>query len=68
MPEPKRELFRPSQAPDVIGVSRDTIYRWARDGKIHLHDLFGIKFVDMAEIRKNMKPLGDQLGDRSEKC
>lgn len=58
-----RQLFRPSQAPHVIGVSRSTIYKWAHAGKITLQSFCGMTFVDMEEIRKNMTPLGDQLED-----
>lgn len=61
-----REFFRPSQAPHVIGVSRDTIYRWQREGKIKLTKLHGITLVPMSEIRKHLEPVGDQLGGSSE--
>jgi len=62
MPDARRELFRPSQAPDVIGVSSDTIYRWAREGKISLVRLHGITLVPMDEIRKHLKPVEGQMG------
>ena len=63
MPDPRtieesqgREYFRPSQAPEVIGVSRDTIYRWARQDKIDLLDMHGITVVSMRQIREAVKP------------
>lgn len=57
-----RQLFRPHQAPDVIGVSRTTIYRWAKLGKITLKPFNGMVFVDMNEIREKMRV--DQMEDQ----
>ncbi|MBM2322698.1 MULTISPECIES: helix-turn-helix transcriptional regulator [Marivita] len=57
-----RQLFRPHQAPDVIGVSRSTIYRWAKQKKITLKEFCGMTFVDMNEIREKMRV--DQMEDQ----
>jgi hypothetical protein len=50
------------KAPDVIGVSRSTIYRWAKQKKITLKDFCGMTFVDMNEIRQKMGV--DQMEDQ----
>ncbi|WP_299945259.1 helix-turn-helix domain-containing protein [uncultured Ruegeria sp.] len=57
------EYFRPSEAKSVVGVSRATIYNWAKEGKITILKHGSMSFVRMSEIRKIIDPLGDHLGD-----
>lgn len=65
MGEPTTEYFRPSDAQKVIGVSRSTIYNWHKKGKLTLRKHCGMSFVSMAEVKKILEPLGDQLGDQN---
>lgn len=57
------EYFRPSEAKAVIGVSRSTIYQWAKDKKIKIHKVGAMSFVRMSEVREIIEALGDQMGD-----
>ncbi|WP_296763788.1 helix-turn-helix domain-containing protein [Sediminimonas sp.] len=41
---------RPSQAPQVFGVSRATIYRWAKAGHITLYHRGGMAFVRVDDV------------------
>lgn len=41
---------RPSQAPQVFGVSRATIYRWADRGHIRLYHRAGMTFLRVDEV------------------
>lgn len=45
------EYFRPSDAKAVIGVSRATIYNWAKEGKITILKHGSMSFVRMSEVR-----------------
>lgn len=47
-----RAYFRPSEAKDVIGVSRATIYNWQKRGLITIHKVSGMAFVSMEECRE----------------
>ncbi|MEP5730856.1 MAG: helix-turn-helix domain-containing protein [Sulfitobacter sp.] len=58
------EYFRPADAKAVVGVSRSTIYNWAKEGRITIVKCAGMSFVRMSEVRKIIDPLGDQLGDQ----
>ena len=63
MTKATREYFRPSEAKSVIGVSRSTIYKWAKENKIKLRHHCGMSFVKMSEIEKLLNPMGDQVED-----
>ena len=54
---------RPTQAPQVFGVSRATIYRWADKGYIRLYQRAGMTFVKVDEVLAYITGLGDQMGD-----
>jgi len=58
------QYFRPADAKSVIGVSRSTIYKWRKEGKLTISKHGGMSFVSMAEVNKIINPLGDQLGDQ----
>jgi len=53
------EYFRPAEAKQVIGVSRSTIYKWAKEGLITLRKHGGMTFVSMKEVRQILEPMGD---------
>lgn len=42
---------RPLQARSVFGVSRDTIYRWAKQGHVRLYQRGGMTFLRVDEVR-----------------
>ena len=42
---------RPSQAPQIFGVSRATIYRWADQGHVRLYHRGGMTFLRVDEVR-----------------
>ena len=56
---------RPTQAPQVFGVSRATIYRWAEKGHIRLYQRAGMTFVKVDEVLAYITGLGDHLGDQT---
>lgn len=55
---------RPTQAPQVFGVSRATIYRWAEKGHITLYQRAGMTFVKVDEVLSYITGMGDQVGDQ----
>ncbi len=57
------EYFRPSEAKSVVGVSRSTIYEWAKQKRIKIHKVGTMSFVKMSEVRKIIEAVGDQMGD-----
>lgn len=58
------EYFRPADAKSVVGVSKSTIYNWQAAGLLTIHKHGGMSFVAMADVRKIINPMGDQLGDQ----
>ena len=60
----RTEYFRPADAKSVVGVSKSTIYNWKAAGLLTIHKHGGMSFVSMADVRKIINPLGDQLGDQ----
>lgn len=45
-------FIRPSQAQDVFGISRATLYRWAGKGWITIHKRGGCSFVEVDQLKK----------------
>lgn len=56
-------MVRPSQAKEVFGVHRATLYRWAAEKHIKIHKRGKMSFVDPNEVRAFI--MGDQQGDQS---
>ena len=54
---------RPTRAPEVFGVSRATIYRWAAKGVIRIYKRGTQSFVKVSEVTSYVEGLGDHLGD-----
>lgn len=46
------KLYNISQAALLLGVSRQTIYRWQKDGKLTFVEVNGSKKVPECDIRK----------------
>jgi hypothetical protein len=59
-------MARPTNAKFHVGVSRATIYRWAKKGHIKLYKRFSMTFFDVAEVQDFIKGLGGQLGGHSQ--
>ena len=55
---------RPTQAQQIFGVSRATIYRWAERGHIRLYQRAGMTFIKVDEVMAYITGTGDQMGDR----
>lgn len=47
---PQPLYVRVSAAPAVFGVSTDTLYKWAKQGRIRILKQGGISLVKVAEI------------------
>ena len=43
-------LARPTQAPEVVGISRATLYRWAKDGHVKLYRQGRMTFFRPEEV------------------
>lgn len=56
--------IRPGQAPAVFGVSRSTIYKWAKKGHVRIYKQGEISLVKVTEVENFITGLGDQLGDQ----
>lgn len=46
----RRKLWPTKEAAHLLGVDRSTLYRWAREGMIHLTRVGGRTFVADAEL------------------
>lgn len=58
---------RVSQAQEVFGLHRSTIYRWASAGLLTIHKRGNCSFLRVAEMQNLIEggnSLGDHLGDR----
>ena len=58
---------RPVDAPNLFGISRSTIYRWAKKGHLKIHKRAGMSFVLVQDVLDHIKGLGDQLGGHTPK-
>ena len=47
---PERLTIRVSDAPAVFSVSTDTIYSWAKAGRIRIHKKGGIALLKVSEV------------------
>ncbi len=56
--------FRPSDGKAVVGVCRQTLYRWANAGHIKVHKRGNMAFFVTSEVLGYITGLGDQLGDQ----
>lgn len=56
-------MVRVGNAPAAFGVSRATIYRWAKKDHITIHKRGKMSFIDPAEVSNFIKGLGGQVGD-----
>ena len=43
--------IRPVRAPEVFGISRSTLYRWAQAGLIRIYRRGSMSFVRVEEVR-----------------
>ncbi len=57
-----RQTCRPGDAPNLFGVSRVTIYRWAKAGHIHLHKKGNMTFLDVQEVKNFILAPGGPSG------
>ena len=44
-------LARPKDAPKIVGISRATLYAWAKAGHIRLRKMGGMTLFDPAEVK-----------------
>ena len=42
--------FRPVDGPAMFGLSRSTLYRWAKDGRIGIRKVGGASLMKTAEV------------------
>ena len=42
--------FRPVDGPTMFGLSRSTLYRWAKDGHITIYKVGGASLMKTAEV------------------
>lgn len=61
--QPKAIYARPSDSAQVFGVSRATLYRWAKAGAFRIYKRGTASFVKISEVCAYIEGLGDQLGD-----
>jgi len=47
---PQRLTIRVSEAPQVFGVSTDTIYKWEKAGRIRIHKKGGMSLLKVSEV------------------
>jgi predicted site-specific integrase-resolvase len=43
--------FRPADAPNAVGVSRSTVYRWNKAGLLKVRKVGGIAFFSVEEVK-----------------
>ena len=62
-PTSEREWLTVAEAADYLRVSRDTIYRWAKQGKLPLYKVGGtatrIRKSDLDTLARPQTPAGD---------
>lgn len=49
------EYFSKSQAADILGVSRQTIWRWIKEGKIQLVEIGGFELIPRSNLEQIVK-------------
>jgi excisionase family DNA binding protein len=47
---PQRITIRVSEAPEVFGISTDTIYKWRDAGKIRIHKKGGMSLLKVSDV------------------
>lgn len=63
MTDARALYIRPSQAQQVFGISRATIYRWADAGAFKIHKRGNASFVKIADVTRYIE--GGQVGDQT---
>jgi hypothetical protein len=53
--------FRPRDAPEAVGVSRATLYRWKKEGLIQVRKVRGMFFFAIADVRHNIEGVRGQV-------
>jgi hypothetical protein len=46
----KKRLLDLKRAPDELGVSSRTMFRWIKNGKLRVETIAGMKFVDVSKL------------------
>lgn len=60
MAEQSKQIFcRPTQAPDLFGVSRSTFYRWVKEGGIKIIKRRNVSLVRVADVVRFLDRMGD---------
>lgn len=49
---PARTAYRISEVADTLGVHRDTVRRWARDGDIRVVAIAGTRLIPATELER----------------
>lgn len=58
--------FRGSDAREVVGISRPTLYRLKQRGLITVHKVGGMSFFSVAQVKSIIEGVGDQVGGQKE--
>jgi excisionase family DNA binding protein len=48
----KRKVYKQIEVAKMIGVHRNSVYRWVRDGKINSVLVAGVRMIPASEIEK----------------
>ena len=58
-----RRYFRPSQAQDLYGISRTTLYRWLKDDSIRTLKQGNCRMIEVASFEQYLEKSDVEVGD-----
>ena len=47
--------YKIKEACEILGVTRDTLYRWKKSGKIHFNRVNGLPRISESELKRIVK-------------